>query len=208
MSTVRKHQYACYSTLFQPCIDAIDALLMCMPHNFLLGYDELRCSCGKSVLLPPIACGTRPPPCRHPCARRHACDHPVFHPCHSEELCPPCAVLTSRMCDGGHELRKNIPCYVSTVSCGKPCGRLLGCGAHRCPAKCHSGECDGKYRRLPMPSSHSHENAQAASTGTAARVVPESWEVDSTEASRQASSALDGAHDSARAVLSCGLEVR
>ena len=39
------------------------------------GYDELRCHCGGEVLYPPLACGTKPPPCDRVCARIHACDH-------------------------------------------------------------------------------------------------------------------------------------
>ena len=68
------------------------------------GFEELFCHCGASVLMPPIPCGTKPPECNQQCVRRHACSHPVRHTCHSEEECPPCAELTSKMCMGGHEV--------------------------------------------------------------------------------------------------------
>ena len=45
---------------------------------FLLssGFDELTCTCGAEVLLPPIPCGTKPPECSQPCSREHSCNHP------------------------------------------------------------------------------------------------------------------------------------
>ena len=43
------------------------------------GFDELTCTCGAEVLLPPIPCGTRPPECHQPCTREHACKHPGIH---------------------------------------------------------------------------------------------------------------------------------
>lgn len=41
-----------------------------------LGFDELTCHCGASVIYPPVPCGTRPPECTQTCARMHECDHP------------------------------------------------------------------------------------------------------------------------------------
>jgi transcriptional repressor NF-X1 len=68
-----------------------------------ISYDELTCHCGGEVMLPPIPCGTTPPPCTRLCARTHPCDHPVTHPCHSDDFpCPPCTFLTDKMCMGGH----------------------------------------------------------------------------------------------------------
>ena len=37
----------------------------------------------------------------------------------------------------------NIRCSSEKVSCGKPCGRPLGCGFHRCEQLCHGGACSG-----------------------------------------------------------------
>uniref|UniRef100_A0A8D3DB60 Nuclear transcription factor, X-box binding 1 n=1 Tax=Scophthalmus maximus TaxID=52904 RepID=A0A8D3DB60_SCOMX len=67
-------------------------------------FDELTCHCGLTVLYPPISCGTKPPECKNLCTRRHECDHPVFHNCHSEEKCPPCTYLTQKWCMGKHEV--------------------------------------------------------------------------------------------------------
>ena len=40
-----------------------------------LGFDELRCHCGTSVIYPPVPCGTHPPECYKPCTRTHSCNH-------------------------------------------------------------------------------------------------------------------------------------
>uniref|UniRef100_A0A670IW79 Transcriptional repressor NF-X1 n=1 Tax=Podarcis muralis TaxID=64176 RepID=A0A670IW79_PODMU len=93
-------------------------------------FEELTCYCGESVIYPPIPCGTRPPECKNSCTRPHECDHPVYHSCHSEDK---------------HEvsetLRSNIPCYLTDISCGLPCDRMLKCGMHKCKRICHKGEC-------------------------------------------------------------------
>ncbi|XP_075442086.1 transcriptional repressor NF-X1 [Ascaphus truei] len=104
-------------------------------------FDELACYCGESVIFPPVPCGTRPPECKNSCTREHECDHPVFHSCHSEEKCPPCTYLTQKWCMGKHELRNNIPCHLSDISCGLRCNQLLKCGMHKCKRICHKGEC-------------------------------------------------------------------
>ncbi|XP_041040209.1 transcriptional repressor NF-X1 isoform X1 [Carcharodon carcharias] len=104
-------------------------------------FDELTCHCGKSVIYPPVPCGTRPPECKNPCIREHECDHPVFHNCHSEEKCPPCTYLTQKWCMGKHEMRNNIPCHLTGISCGLACNKLLPCGMHKCKKICHKGDC-------------------------------------------------------------------
>uniref|UniRef100_A0A8C6UGD8 Nuclear transcription factor, X-box binding 1 n=1 Tax=Neogobius melanostomus TaxID=47308 RepID=A0A8C6UGD8_9GOBI len=107
-------------------------------------FDELTCHCGLTVLYPPIPCGTKPPECKNTCTRRHECDHPVFHNCHSEEKCPPCTYLTQKWCMGDHEQRSNIPCHLQDISCGLTCNKELPCGMHRCHRLCHRGECLGE----------------------------------------------------------------
>ncbi|KAM3860345.1 transcriptional repressor NF-X1 [Diretmus argenteus] len=104
-------------------------------------FDELTCHCGLSVLYPPIACGTKPPECKNLCTRRHECDHPVFHNCHSEEKCPPCTYLTQKWCMGKHEQRSNIACHLQDISCGLTCNKVLPCEMHHCRRICHRGEC-------------------------------------------------------------------
>ncbi|XP_036595164.1 transcriptional repressor NF-X1 isoform X1 [Trichosurus vulpecula] len=104
-------------------------------------FDELTCYCGESVIFPPVPCGTKPPECKNTCTRLHECDHPVFHSCHSEVKCPPCTYLTQKWCMGKHEIRYNIPCHLTEISCGLLCNQMLKCGMHKCKRICHKGEC-------------------------------------------------------------------
>lgn len=121
----------CHKGRCPPCLSAI--------------FTDVSCRCGKTVLLPPQPCGTQPPPCLHPCSIPQPCGHPPHHTCHLDDKCPACPVLVSRMCDGGHELRHNVRCGASQVSCGKSCGRMLRCGLHACERSCHGGPCVKSY---------------------------------------------------------------
>ncbi|XP_046331330.2 transcriptional repressor NF-X1-like [Haliotis rufescens] len=118
----------CHRGNCQPCLVA--------------GFDELSCHCGAEIIFPPIPCGTRPPECHKTCVRTHPCQHQVRHNCHSDSVCPPCTELMEKLCMGGHETRKNIPCHMADISCGRPCGRLLLCGIHKCLRICHKGDCE------------------------------------------------------------------
>uniref|UniRef100_A0A158Q728 R3H domain-containing protein n=1 Tax=Elaeophora elaphi TaxID=1147741 RepID=A0A158Q728_9BILA len=111
------------------------------PRCLQASFEEQYCLCGKTVREPPIPCGTSLPLCDQPCSRQHPCDHPPMHNCHAEPECPPCTVLTEKPCYGAHEIRANIPCFLSDVSCGCPCDRKLSCNVHRCKRICHAGEC-------------------------------------------------------------------
>lgn len=113
-----------------------------------LSFEELRCSCGAQVTLPPIHCGARPPACSAPCRRPRPCGHDPLHTCHTGD-CPPCVVLTTKRCHGGHEERKTIPCSQEEFSCGLPCGKPLPCGKHTCIKTCHKGPCDTVKCRQP-----------------------------------------------------------
>ena len=127
--------------------------------------EELECECGKTILFPPQPCGTRRPVCRELCIREHACDHPVSHNCHYEAVCPPCPVLVTRLCVGGHGNRcSSTPCHVSTPTCLEPCGRMLACGVHPCPSKCHGGPCQDVISRdlIAPPITLSVSSAAAA----------------------------------------------
>ncbi|KAF2141781.1 uncharacterized protein K452DRAFT_198758, partial [Aplosporella prunicola CBS 121167] len=108
-------------------------------------FDEISCDCGRTVLQPPLPCGTKPPPCRFQCGRPKACGHPqVVHNCHQDdESCPKCPFLTVKPCMCGKNILKNQPCWLADARCGEICGRKLKCGAHRCRKPCHKpGECE------------------------------------------------------------------
>lgn len=111
------------------------------PPCLLAGFDELLCHCGAEVMYPPIPCGAKPPECHRPCLRQHSCQHKVLHNCHSDDQCPPCVVLTEKWCMGKHQLRKNIPCHLTDISCGMSCDKVLPCGQHKCQKVCHKGPC-------------------------------------------------------------------
>lgn len=103
------------------------------------------CHCGHTVLEPPVPCGTQVQ-CSYPCARPDPpCGHPKApHLCHEDPTpCPPCVYLTEKLCACGKTMVGNIRCSSEKVSCGKPCGRPLGCGFHRCEQLCHGGACSG-----------------------------------------------------------------
>jgi len=108
-------------------------------------FDELSCNCGRTVLSPPVACGTTPPKCEFLCTRDTDCGHPkVPHPCHTDEVgCPNCPYLVEKTCLCRKRGVKNVPCFKNAVSCGTECGKKLSCGSHNCHKVCHaSGGCD------------------------------------------------------------------
>ena len=70
------------------------------------------CFCGRTVLDPPIPCGTKircnyqcpmpPPPCGHPRTQ---------HTCHDDTIsCPPCPFLTTKLCACGKKEVRNLRC--------------------------------------------------------------------------------------------------
>ncbi|KAH0834956.1 hypothetical protein J3R83DRAFT_10664 [Lanmaoa asiatica] len=114
-------------------------------------FEELVCLCGRTVLEPPIQCGTRLR-CVYPCARpAPACGHPhVPHACHEGVVvaegedggaCPPCPFLTEKVCACGKKRVGNVRCSQERVSCGSVCGKLLACGFHHCERLCHAEAC-------------------------------------------------------------------
>jgi hypothetical protein len=101
------------------------------------------CHCGRTVLMPPIPCGTRLR-CAHPCTRPPpACGHSrTPHACHDDATaCPPCPFLTSKQCACGKKAVGNVRCSQEKVSCGISCGKLLACGFHKCTRLCHGDSC-------------------------------------------------------------------
>jgi transcriptional repressor NF-X1 len=108
-------------------------------------FEEIACHCGRSVLYPPLPCGTKPPPCRFDCERPKPCGHPqTAHNCHpDDESCPKCPFLTEKKCLCGKKLLKNQPCWLTDARCGMVCGEPLKCGSHFCQRNCHRpGDCE------------------------------------------------------------------
>jgi transcriptional repressor NF-X1 len=116
-------------------------------HDCLEGvsFSELSCGCGRSIIYPPVPCGTKPPDCSFPCERERDCGHVNYTPhyCHPGDVeCPLCTVFVSRECACGAALIDNIPCSRRTKpSCGKRCSKKVeGCD-HPCKRVCHEGPC-------------------------------------------------------------------
>ncbi|KAK9460397.1 uncharacterized protein V1516DRAFT_676525 [Lipomyces oligophaga] len=129
-------QITCHRGPCPPCLQA--------------SFDELTCHCGRTKMMPPIACGTKPPDCLFQCNRGTTCGHPpVSHNCHQDDVsCPKCPYFVERYCMCGKSLMKNQPCSRINVSCGAVCNKILPCGSHRCKKTCHSeGECDTECRQ-------------------------------------------------------------
>ncbi|KAF1815894.1 hypothetical protein P152DRAFT_370788, partial [Eremomyces bilateralis CBS 781.70] len=108
-------------------------------------FEEVSCACGRTVLQPPLPCGTQPPPCHFDCERPKSCGHPqVSHRCHLDaEPCPKCPFLMKKRCLCARNELNNQPCWFQEVRCGEICGQKLRCGFHRCRKQCHRpGECE------------------------------------------------------------------
>ncbi|KAF9266718.1 hypothetical protein L218DRAFT_921323 [Marasmius fiardii PR-910] len=127
-------------------------------------FEELICTCGRTVLEPPVPCGTRVQ-CSFPCSQPPpSCGHGrAPHVCHPEDVpCPPCPFLTTKTCACGKKEIDNLKCSLDRekVGCGTPCGKLLGCGFHRCDRLCHANDCGpctsmcGKSRKICLPEQH------------------------------------------------------
>lgn len=107
-------------------------------------FEELICHCGRTVMEPPVPCGTTIK-CHFPCTRPDPpCGHPKQqHDCHGDgEACPPCIYLVEKRCMCGKHIVPSVPCHRTRVSCGHTCESVLPCGFHRCQQTCHEqGDC-------------------------------------------------------------------
>lgn len=108
-----------------------------------IGWSELSCHCGASIMYPPIPCGAKPPVCHRPCRRAHECGHPVKHECHDDmEKCAPCTVFVRKSCFCGSDSKESVYCYLPGYSCGRTCKKTLNCKKHVCKRVCHDGDCE------------------------------------------------------------------
>ena len=124
----------CHKGPCPPCLEAI--------------FDEISCACGRTVLQPPLPCGTEPPACRFQCERPKSCGHAqVPHTCHQDgEACPKCPFLTTKICLCRKKTLNNQQCWLTSVRCGEICGKKLKCGSHNCRKSCHApGECEDAH---------------------------------------------------------------
>lgn len=112
-------------------------------------FNEVTCHCGRTILQPPLPCGTKPPPCRWECERPKACGHPqIPHNCHPDsEPCPKCPFLTEKRCLCGKKHLNHQQCWFTEVRCGETCSKQLKCGIHTCRKTCHrAGDCESSQQ--------------------------------------------------------------
>ncbi|OJA15713.1 hypothetical protein AZE42_09960 [Rhizopogon vesiculosus] len=160
----------CLQSVYEEVSDVCWSLTGCV-----LTFEQLICPCGRTIMEPPIQCGTIMK-CTYPCARSPPlCGHArIPHSCHEgviiagadlsqteeESTCPPCPFLTSKQCACGKNMVDNIRCAQERVSCGSACGKLLACGFHHCERLCHADDCGtctavcGKSRKSCFPAHH------------------------------------------------------
>ncbi|XP_052077440.1 NF-X1-type zinc finger protein NFXL1-like isoform X1 [Mytilus californianus] len=97
-----------------------------------------KCMCSKSMAV--RECATPRWQCDEPCGKRLACgNHVCEKVCHGGN-CGPCPRSGLRKCPCG-KTEDSLPCTEDIPTCGDTCGKMLDCGIHTCPERCHTGSC-------------------------------------------------------------------
>ncbi|KAK6929476.1 Zinc finger, NF-X1-type [Dillenia turbinata] len=98
-----------------------------------------KCQCGK--VEEERACFDRNFQCGNPCERLLACGrHFCGEGCHGGK-CGKCPLQGRRTCPCGKRVYEGMACDVVAPLCGLTCEKVLHCGRHRCPERCHRGSC-------------------------------------------------------------------
>lgn len=98
-----------------------------------------KCSCGK--VKEEKDCCERVFRCEASCENMLNCGkHVCERGCHSGE-CGLCPYQGKRSCPCGKRFYQGLSCDVVAPLCGGTCDKVLGCGYHRCPERCHRGPC-------------------------------------------------------------------
>ncbi|XP_002987702.2 NF-X1-type zinc finger protein NFXL2 [Selaginella moellendorffii] len=105
-----------------------------------------RCRCGSVTEVRP--CSQADFQCERICDKELSCKkHVCGKQCHAG-ACGECELQGRRTCACGKEAYKDLACDVKVPTCGSTCEKLLACGLHRCPERCHAGSCVGTCRVL------------------------------------------------------------
>ncbi|CCW59580.1 unnamed protein product [Phytomonas sp. EM1] len=108
-----------------------------------VSYTRLYCHCRRTFIDPPVPCGAKPPKCKYPCIKPRPCGHPANHLCHTDSSCPVCVVPVEKLCSShGKPMPYHMACYLTSVSCGKRCEKVIPCCGKICSQTCHSGACE------------------------------------------------------------------
>lgn len=98
-----------------------------------------RCQCGNKI--EDRDCCDRDFQCENPCTNVLECGkHVCQRGCHSGD-CGKCPLQGKRTCPCGKRVYEGMSCDVAAPVCGGTCSKLLNCGFHRCPERCHRGAC-------------------------------------------------------------------
>ncbi|MCD7452469.1 NF-X1-type zinc finger protein nfxl2 [Datura stramonium] len=98
-----------------------------------------KCQCGKVEMK--RECFDRFFRCENPCEKLLGCGrHKCEKGCHEGD-CGDCPLQGKRTCPCGKRVYEGIACDVAVPVCGATCGKMLSCGFHRCPERCHRGPC-------------------------------------------------------------------
>lgn len=98
-----------------------------------------KCQCGKLEMK--RECFDRFFRCENPCVKLLGCGrHKCERGCHEGD-CGDCPLQGKRTCPCGKRVYEGIACDAPVSVCGATCGKMLSCGFHRCPERCHKGPC-------------------------------------------------------------------
>ncbi|KAG6393535.1 hypothetical protein SASPL_147778 [Salvia splendens] len=107
---------------------------------------SFRCQCGKEEMV--RECCEREFRCNGECKKMLSCGRHVCEKgCH-EGGCGECPFQGKRSCPCGKRVYEGMACDVSLPLCGSTCNKLLSCGFHRCPERCHHGPCVENCRMI------------------------------------------------------------
>ncbi|XP_036320892.1 protein shuttle craft isoform X1 [Rhagoletis pomonella] len=126
------------------CIHACTLLCHPGPCPPCQAYVKRECGCGKTTKTMQC-CVKEAIECESICGKLLNCEqHKCPAKCH-EGKCAPCAEKVEQQCHCTKQERQ-VACTRDShdkhsYSCGKPCGKDLACGNHKCKDCCHPGEC-------------------------------------------------------------------
>ncbi|EOY17775.1 Sequence-specific DNA binding transcription factor isoform 1 [Theobroma cacao] len=101
--------------------------------------DIYCCRCGQKE--EEKDCCDRDFRCENECKKLLNCEkHLCERGCHAGD-CGECPLQGKQSCPCGKRVYEGMPCDVAAPVCGATCNKLLNCGFHRCPERCHKGPC-------------------------------------------------------------------
>ncbi|XP_054741461.1 protein shuttle craft [Anastrepha obliqua] len=126
------------------CVHACTLLCHPGPCPPCQAYVKRECGCGKTTKTMQC-CVKEAIECDSICGKLLNCElHTCPAKCHDGK-CSPCTEKVDQQCHCAKQERQ-VACTRDShdkhaYSCGKPCGKDLACGNHKCKDCCHPGEC-------------------------------------------------------------------